>query len=152
MIDLGPILSRLKEAANLSFDKDIAVLLGISAPDFSMRKKRGSLLPIIIEWAINNNVNLDWLIKGATPLKTAVNGDTHEDDEVVKEHIQIAKMFKNKVIAKEINWDLIKLEQVDQAALKELHEYIKFKLQMKKSEGLNPKGLAVGKKAANDSE
>lgn len=54
-------------------EKEVAKLFGLSGPDLSNRKKRGSLLPFIVDWAINENVNLDWLIRGEsdTPEKKA---------------------------------------------------------------------------------
>lgn len=45
-------------------EKEVAKLFGLSAPDLSQRKKRGSVLPHIIDWAINENVNLNWLLTG----------------------------------------------------------------------------------------
>lgn len=64
MIIFEKIIERMKVAAHITTDKDVALILGLSPPDFSRRKKAGSLLPLIIEWAINENVELDWLIKG----------------------------------------------------------------------------------------
>lgn len=64
MVNLDGVIGRLKKIRGISQDKDIALLLGISAPDLSNRKKRGTLLPLIIDLAINENVNLHWLITG----------------------------------------------------------------------------------------
>ncbi len=61
---VNDVINRIKKHAGLKNDKDIAVLLGLSAADFSNRKKRGTLLPVVLEWAVNENVNLQWLVHG----------------------------------------------------------------------------------------
>lgn len=64
MVNSDEILMRFKSACGLTSDKETASLFGISQPDFARRKKRGSLLPLIIEKAIAQKVNLHWLIAG----------------------------------------------------------------------------------------
>ncbi len=49
---------------NIKADKDIALIIGLSAPDFSKRKKSGTLLPLIINYGISKKVNLHWLLTG----------------------------------------------------------------------------------------
>ena len=63
-MDLDSIHSRVKDYLKSKIDKDIAKLLGISANDFSNRKRRNTLLPVIIEWATNGKVSLDWIVYG----------------------------------------------------------------------------------------
>ena len=46
-------------------------------------------------------------------------------------HSEIVNYFKQKDLAKEINWNLIRLENVDPESLKEIDEFIKFKLKLK---------------------
>jgi len=65
MINFDDVLERFKKHSGVKNDKDLAALLGISAPDFSNRKKRGTLLPLILEWGINEGVNLQFLIYGS---------------------------------------------------------------------------------------
>jgi hypothetical protein len=77
--ELSSILKRVKSRRNLKTDKDIADLLNISTSDFSNRKKRGTLLPLITQWAIHENVNIDQLIKGNED-KTPVNSCVREKD------------------------------------------------------------------------
>jgi len=55
-------------------EKEVAKLFGLSAPDLSQRKKRGSILPYVIDWAINEKVNLDWLIR-ETPVPSVSEPD-----------------------------------------------------------------------------
>lgn len=64
MVNFDLVIGRIGCFKGINGDKFIAAALGISPQDFSNRKKRGSLLPVIFEWAINENVNLDWLMKG----------------------------------------------------------------------------------------
>ena len=64
MINLDIIISNIKKSQNLKYNKDVAHLLGLSAADFSLRKKRGSLLIVIVQWAVKKNINLDWLLTG----------------------------------------------------------------------------------------
>ncbi|MFZ2447460.1 MAG: S24 family peptidase [Syntrophobacteraceae bacterium] len=66
-VDLDRVSDRLKQVCNVSQDKDLAKLLGISQTDFANRKKRGSLFPLLINHAINANMNLNWLIWGRGP-------------------------------------------------------------------------------------
>lgn len=71
---------------NVRGDKHVAAILGLSPQDFSNRKKRGSLLPVVIEWAINENVNLDWLIRG--------ENQTQETKQIDRETAIINKMLE----------------------------------------------------------
>lgn len=64
MIDFFSIVERLKQSASMSSDKQLAGLLGLSPQDFSKRKKRGTILPLLIEYAINHKVDLNWLLTG----------------------------------------------------------------------------------------
>jgi hypothetical protein len=63
-VNLDEILNRLKEVYSYSEDRQLADLFGISQQDLSNRKKRGTLLPFIINSALNVNVNLHWLFTG----------------------------------------------------------------------------------------
>lgn len=63
-MDIPQVIERVKVLKNLKNDKDIAALIGISANDFSNRKKRGTLLAPFVEWGLNENVDLNWLLTG----------------------------------------------------------------------------------------
>jgi phage repressor protein C with HTH and peptisase S24 domain len=67
MVNLDDIIGRLKRVSGIPQNKELADILGISSSDFSNRKKRGTLLPMIIDWAIHENVNLHWLVTGEEP-------------------------------------------------------------------------------------
>lgn len=62
--ELNEILERIKSDRCLKNDKDVAALLNISGSDFSNRKKRGTLLPLITQWAIDEKIDMDLLLKG----------------------------------------------------------------------------------------
>lgn len=64
IINDSEIADRAKIIAGVATDKEFADILGISSADFGQRKKRGSLLPLITRWAINQNVDLNFLLKG----------------------------------------------------------------------------------------
>ena len=52
--DLKLVLERVKHIENVHSDKELAPLFGLTSADFSNRKKRGTLIPLIFEWALNN--------------------------------------------------------------------------------------------------
>lgn len=64
MVNLNLVIERIEALKRISGDKYIAITLGLSPQDFSNRKKRGTLLPAIFEWAIIENIDLNWLMKG----------------------------------------------------------------------------------------
>jgi len=64
MVNFVKIVDRIREIEKLAREKDVAELFEISPPDFSKRKKSGTLLPFIINWGIAKKVNLNWLITG----------------------------------------------------------------------------------------
>ena len=64
MVNFDKIITRIAVLKGVAGDKHVAAILGLSPQDFSNRKKRGSLMPAIIEWAINETVNLEWLFRG----------------------------------------------------------------------------------------
>lgn len=63
-VNLDEILSRVRLQTGLRTSKNLAQLFGLSPSNFSNRKKRATLLPVIVEWAINEDVNLQWLLTG----------------------------------------------------------------------------------------
>ncbi len=56
--DLKLILERMKAIENVLSDKELAPILGLTAADFSNRKKRGTLISLIFEWALENDCDL----------------------------------------------------------------------------------------------
>jgi len=68
-LETSAVLERLKKATGLRKEKDIARLLGISAQDFSNRKRRETLWPLLSEWARKEGISLDWLLSGAGEMR-----------------------------------------------------------------------------------
>lgn len=75
MIISEVLLKKIMKLKGFELEKEIAALLGLSPPDFSARKKKGTLLPLILEWAINENVNLDYLFHDSVGHKQEANGN-----------------------------------------------------------------------------
>jgi hypothetical protein len=57
------IINKIMVYKGFDNEKEVAKLFRLSGSDLSNRKKRGTLLPFIIDWATNENVNLNWLLK-----------------------------------------------------------------------------------------
>ena len=58
------IIKKIKEKANLRYEKEVAKELGLSDTDYNNRKKRGSLLELLVNYAIQRGWSLDWLLTG----------------------------------------------------------------------------------------
>lgn len=76
MVNFSKVVARIKGVVGVKNQEDLAPLFGLSPSDFSKRKKSGSLLPMIFDWAISNNVNLDWLFTGNGPSCSSVHADS----------------------------------------------------------------------------
>ncbi len=139
MVNFVDIIKRVRELRNLSSDKEFAEKLGLSAPDFSKRKKTGTLLPLIVDWGINERVNLDWLLTG--------NGHPYKKDEqqieeiepatpptpnnaIEFKHMEVVKTFKNKELAKELSIILKEIEDLDSDHLREVKGILRSELSM----------------------
>jgi hypothetical protein len=61
-MEADAILERIKLLKSLKSEKDLAFLLGLSPQDFSNRKKRNTLRPLVLEWAAREGINATWLI------------------------------------------------------------------------------------------
>lgn len=76
-INIDEVISRVKSLKGLKSNKELALLFHLSPEDFSNRKRRGSLLTLIIEWAMNENVNINRILKGEMGIdqQSSVNCD-----------------------------------------------------------------------------
>lgn len=63
-MNVDEIILRIRDRCSIPSDKELAKRLGLSQPNFANRKKRGTLLDLLIDFAIHENVNLHWLITG----------------------------------------------------------------------------------------
>ena len=57
------IIEKIKKEHSLKDNKDVAQLIGISAQNFSLKKKRGTLINDMLAWAIEKNQDLNYLFK-----------------------------------------------------------------------------------------
>ena len=71
-IDQEAIINRFSRLTGIKIEKAIAEAIGISGKNFSLRKKRGTLLPLFSEWGVKNDIDLNWLLKGSGG--TVING------------------------------------------------------------------------------
>lgn len=70
-MNIEEVIVRLKEALSLHTDKEVADLFGLSSANYANRKKRGTLLPLIIEYGEKSGIDFNWLLTGiGTPKKT----------------------------------------------------------------------------------
>jgi len=60
--NIDKILSRIRKRESVRTKRELAEILNISPQDFSQREKRGTLLPLLLEWAMQRNISLDWLV------------------------------------------------------------------------------------------
>ena len=63
------IIEKIKKEHSLRDNKDVAQLIGISAQNFSLKKKRGTLINDMLAWAIAKNQDLNYLFKIDSELK-----------------------------------------------------------------------------------
>jgi len=92
MINFDLVIDKIKKVKGLSKDAEVAKLLGLSPPDFSARKKKGTILPLIVDWAVNENVNLDSLLKNDGEViyieaKTTETGAGGVAEEQIKQYV-----------------------------------------------------------------
>ncbi|MDK9716702.1 MAG: hypothetical protein OEL57_02200 [Trichlorobacter sp.] len=92
MLNFKEIENRIKKRTGLTEGKDIAALFKLTPQNYSNKKGLGTILPTIIEWAIQENVNLDWLLKGEQPGIVAEDGPKYIKGPVVK---RIDKMLED---------------------------------------------------------
>lgn len=84
------------------------------------------MLPLIVNWAIDNNVNIDWLVTGKGDKYIKEGAGQGEGDEAVDvEHDEIIKRFLDKKRARDANMALLKIEALDREAFIEAVGYIK---------------------------
>ena len=89
-LDIDNILGRLKEVAGIKKDKEIAPLLSLSPQSFSNRKKRGTLIPLIMEWAARNGINGTWILTGTGTARSLAENLTAETpvQKAVRQHLE----------------------------------------------------------------
>ena len=119
-MDIKKIINRIKQITGAKSQKDVATLLNLSESDFSNRKKRETLLVPVVNWAVHENVNLNWLITG----KTSNDTDPESNSVVDLAHKNVILKFKDKETAKDINANLVQVESLNQKSFLKLAGYI----------------------------
>jgi len=122
MDDFNKIVARIKKKEGLSTNQQLAELFGLSPQEFSRRKKRETLLPLLIEWGINHSEDLNWLLTGkeSSSINNATSSHTIE-----QKHMNLVKGFMDKKRALEIDRELIELEKLDPETFRRVESYIK---------------------------
>jgi len=63
-INFDNVIIRLLDKLHFSKQIELANYFGITKQDFLKRKNRGTLLSLIVICAIDNNIDLNWLLTG----------------------------------------------------------------------------------------
>lgn len=74
IVDAQKLVDRIKALKGLHSDKDVSKLLDLAPADFSNRKKRNTLTPLAVEWALREDLDLNMLFKG-TGSETGQSGE-----------------------------------------------------------------------------
>jgi len=64
-MDTDKIIMKLKKVLKLRSERKLAEQLGISSPDYFKRKSRGTLSQPLIELALANDIDMNWLLKSS---------------------------------------------------------------------------------------
>jgi hypothetical protein len=70
-LDSKGLIARVKQAKGFRFDWEVGAVLGLSRQDFSNRKSKGTLRPLIIEWAAKEGINVQWILTGEGEMRPA---------------------------------------------------------------------------------
>ncbi|BBO74692.1 hypothetical protein DSCW_21090 [Desulfosarcina widdelii] len=121
----------MKSISGLSQKEMASEIFGISEKNLSNKIRRGTVdINILIKWAGNKSVDLNWLLtgEGETYLKDkALNKDDTNAEKPL--HSIIIERFKQKDLARDINYEMLKLEELKPEALIEVNDFIRFKVQ-----------------------
>lgn len=63
-MDTESIINRMLVITGAENEGQLAIIIGMKPGNFSARKKKGTLWEVITEWAVNEDVDLNWLLKG----------------------------------------------------------------------------------------
>ncbi len=106
--------------------EEMAQRLGIGPSSYRCYEQGEQDIPSsVLAVLLKAGVDIAWLLEGiVVDIPKKVVGF----DAVLSEHFEIVKEFKNKVLAKEINENLVTLESADPELLEEISEYIELKM------------------------
>lgn len=104
---IDSIVGRIKQEYSLKGDNQVADLIGISAQNFSLKKRRGTVINDILLWAVYNNKDLNLLFKGKASREASVRR---------RDNIYLDKAFEwaNETLTKDVrnqNWFEVQFEK-----------------------------------------
>ena len=71
-VNYDQVADRLANVAGIkATGRAVANELGLSPSNYSNYKRRGTLVHVFVDWAIQNGVSIDWLLTGEDPPSTA---------------------------------------------------------------------------------
>jgi len=100
--------------------------MGLSQGDFSNRKKRDTLIPAIMVWAAQNDIDLNWLIygKGKEPQEPEPETIKAEPENMVRlDHQDTIAQFPEPRRARDLTRTLLQLAKRNAAAFSEIERY-----------------------------
>lgn len=137
-------MQRVKEILKTESDKDVAKAIGMKPNAFYNRKTSNSVpLTEFVCLANTKNVNIEWLVNGVGPMykgdiATSEKKISHDPEEkpieksnvtkVIIEHQKLLTLFKDPERAKEINENLIEIEQLSDELMESIAQHIKSSL------------------------
>ena len=133
VLDFEIILSRVKLFLKTDSDKVVALKIGMKPNAFYNRKAKGSI-PLIEFVCLANtyNVSINWLVNGIEPIfNNEVPEEHHKNKKAEKnnfiavDHYDMVKNFQDQTRAKQINRNLLKIEQHNKQAFRDIDNYIK---------------------------
>jgi hypothetical protein len=83
------VLNRLRYHLGITQEGDLAETIGLKQPDFSNRKKRGTLIYPVILWACEHGIDMNWLLRGDEP--STVEITKREPEGKMSELVRMAK-------------------------------------------------------------
>jgi|GEM_PF-3559438 len=104
---IGELIEKIKLEYSLSDDKEVANLIGISAQNFSAKKKKGTVVNDILCWAIEKDKDLNFLFKshGYDEKKASKKGN---------QYLEEAFGWINKLLTEDVrnqNWFEVQFEK-----------------------------------------
>lgn len=105
-MDITEIEKRIDSRFGTKTATKRAELIGVSVQNYTNKKKRGTLIYDLLDWAIENGINTNWLITG--------NGPERSDETLTQielKHIRTIKQFDDPELGLQINEWLVALQK-----------------------------------------
>ena len=64
MVDVESVIDRAKQVLGVRFDSQLAKALKLSQSNFCNQKNRGTLVKVLLQWAEEKEVDIQWLLYG----------------------------------------------------------------------------------------